>query len=338
MKVLLELLGDVSKLLSSIESLDDVRPEAQAKLKVLLETLHEDCGRLIETNDKPVSREAMFQRGLEAIASERLDEARSILEGAVKHFPEDPELHNHLGLVYWELGELEAAEQAYEKAVAVAFPHEWTDWYDESCRPFLRAMEGQALALYRMGRGEEAVDMFDGLASMNPAEYIGCRYLAGEIRHGMGDVKQALKDYQAVPREPAVTYNMALAHFELGDREQAAAVLISAFSANRFVAHQLLQRSDYPATTMPGYLASEAYAEEFLEACGHLWANAPGAVQFLGRCYGHPLVQSYLLDHARKVVDEVVGGTHPMDVEDALYADSNSVGHLVRQVLEFMDS
>lgn len=157
MKVLLELLGDVAQLLSTLDNLDSVRPDARNQLRSMLESLRGESTRLIETDGAPdpMKRESLFQRALEALASERLDEALSILDAAVKSFPDDPELHNHLGLVHWEIGNFEKAERSYANAVCAGFPMEAEiDWYEERHRPFLRAMEGQALALYRLGRGE----------------------------------------------------------------------------------------------------------------------------------------------------------------------------------------
>ena len=180
MRVLLELMTDVARLLEGMETLDQVRDESQPQIRALLESLHLESERLLNSRPDPQRREKHFQRALEAIAQERLDEAREILEAAIADFPDDSELHNHLGLVAWETGDFAAARDHYRMAVVTAFPADDADWFDTRHRPFLRAMEGQALAHYRLGENEEALALFESLADMNPAEYAGCRY--GEFR------------------------------------------------------------------------------------------------------------------------------------------------------------
>ncbi len=340
MKVLLELLGDVSQLLSALDDLESIRPESRAKMRSLLETLHDETARLAGPKHDTARREEMFGRALEAIAHQRLEEAREILEAAVEVFPDDCELHNHLGLVAWESGDIESAERHYRDAVVAGFPEDETDWFAARSRPFLRAMEGRALALYRLGRAEEALGLFDSLASMNPAEFAGCRYLAGEIRHKRGEVEAALGDYRLVPTEPAVLYNIGLALFQLGRREEAAQTWVTAFVANRHIAHALLRRPDAPDTSMPGFLASESYAAEFVDAVSDLWGSVAGSRAFLARCYDHPLVQAHLVHCTRRVMEDVLQ-MGPGGLRDGWYhevAQSKQVGPIVKSIMEHMDS
>lgn len=340
MKVLLELLGDVSQLLSALDDLESIRPESRAKMRSLLETLNKETVRLTGPRHDAERRETMFGRALEAIAHQRLDEAREILEAAVEAFPGDCELYNHLGLVAWESGDIEGAESFYHRAIEHGFPNEDADWFAPRARPFLRAMEGRALALYRLGRCDEALGIFDSLAAMNPAEFAGCRYLAGEIRHKRGDVEEALADYCLVPTEPAVLYNIGLAHFQLGHREEAAQAWLTAFVSNRHIAHGILRRGEAPDTSMPGYLAGESYAVEFVEACSDLWGSVAGARAFLARCYDHPLVQAHLVHCTRRVMEDVLQ-MGPGALRDGWYhevAQSNTVGPIVKSIMEHMDS
>lgn len=337
MKVLLELLADVRQLLSAIGSLDDVRPEGQEKLKVLLESLMVEIVRLLEADAKlDDRREAMFQRALEAISKQRLDEAARILESAVAKYPNDGELHNHLGLVAWEQGDLEAAIAHYDDAMAAAFPAEGhVDWYHERYRPFLRAMEGRALCLYRLERLKEALPLFEALADMNSVEYGGCRYLAGEIRHTLGDLEAAVKDYERVPAEPAVLYNLALAYFELGRFEDAATTLIKAFVGNTHIAELLMGRPLSHLSDVPGYLASEAYGREFYDACHHLW-DSHDSRRFLERCFDHPLVHVHVRRCAEKLVENVMSSGAAALRESNWYGElgeDGTLGSIARRIL-----
>lgn len=337
MKVLLELLGDVRQLLTAIDTLDDVRPESREKLKVLLEALTVESVRLLEAeHEGDDRREVMFQRALEAISKQRLDEAARILSAAVEKYPNDTELHNHLGLVAWEKGELADAVDYYDTAIAAGFPGEGQiDWYHERNRPFLRAMEGKALCLYRLDRLDEALPLFEALADMNSVEYGGCRYLAGEIRHTLGEIEAAVADYERVPPEPAVLYNLALGYFELGQLEDAATTLIKAFVGNANIAELVMDRPLSRLIEVPGYLASEAYAREFHEACNHLWENAD-CRRFVERCFDHPLVHVHVRRCAEKLMENVMNSGSAALREENWYGElgeDGTLGSIARRVL-----
>ena len=61
MKVLLELLGDVRQLLSAIQSLDEVRPESQERLRALLEALTVEAVRLLDHDQPGLTDAILFQ-------------------------------------------------------------------------------------------------------------------------------------------------------------------------------------------------------------------------------------------------------------------------------------
>jgi len=292
-KVLLELLGDVAELLKSIDDIEDISINSRTEFETLLGRLAFESNRISKLSLNPgVKRDVIFQRALEAIAKNRLDDAESILLGAIKKFPKDTELFNHLGLVAWEKGEMEDAVTIYEKAMSVGFPEEGrVNWFSDANRPFLRAMEGYALALYQLERFGEALPMFDSLAEMNPEDYGGCRYMAGELRHFRGEIADAILSYEKVDPEPAVLYNLALAYFQVGELNKAISTTLRAFISNPFIATRLIGLP-LPTRVTFGYLDSDPYAEEFLAACSSLWTDK--GKRFLSLCFEHPLVQANL--------------------------------------------
>ncbi len=301
MKVLLELLGDVAELLKGIEDTDEISVDSRDEFETLLGRLAFESNRISKLSLNPtLRRDSLFQTALEAIANNRFDEAQTILLRAIEKYPKDTELLNHLGLVAWERGEMEEAVVIYQKAMSVGFPEEGrVDWFSENNKPFLRAMEGYALALYQLKRFDDALPMFDSLADMNPEEYGGCRYMAGELRHFRGEFKEAIASYEGVSPEPAVLYNLALAYFEVDRIEDAINTSLRAFSSNPFIAGRLTDISTLDRESI-SYLDSDAYAEEFLDACSSLWNEK--AVRFLALCFEHPLVQAHInacLDHMK---------------------------------------
>lgn len=327
----MDLIADVTKLLAAIEALDDISEESRDDLKALLEELTFESVRVMKTSptQNNARREVLFQRALEAIAKQRLPQAEEILKAAIESFPNDVELLNHLGLVAWEKGDMDEAAEIYGTAMKAGFPEEgMVDWFDDSHRPFLRAMEGHALALYQNDKMNEALPLFEALADMNPVDYAGCRYLAGEIRHLTGDIDGAVSDYERVTGEPAVLYNLALGYFQLGNIEKTIATLLRAFASNPFIAQRLLHRRSDSEQTIPGYLASDDYAEEFVSACTELWDET--SVEFMRCCFDHPLVRAHIAA-CRDRIAECPGALAEESWHDA-FGGSGTIGNLVDRV------
>lgn len=299
MKVILELLGDTTRILNGVEDLEDFRPDSRDRVRELLQQLQLESQRILETeqpeSDADEQRQRFLTRALEAITSKEHEVARGILEDAVSEYPRDFEFLNYLGLVCWEQGAIADAESAYHRAVQVVFGDELSrDCVDSGDDTALRVVEGRGLALYRMGELDRALECFEWLGEYFPQNYVGCRYLAGEIHHIQGNIEKAIQRYRRVPVEPAVLYNLGLAHFQSHRLDDAVEVWIRAFVANLHVASMLLDRNPSHEGCTPGYLGSKEYAGEFVDACLRLWHRAPGSIRFLSRCFDHDAVQKHL--------------------------------------------
>jgi len=307
MKVLLELIEDAARALENLEDVDELRPQSRRRLRELLETVSDESARLLrevdasressEEREHRERRNAVLERGLAALARERLEEAKSIFSRAADEFSQDVEVLNHLGLTCWERGELDEAEQWYDRAMraGLADARQMDGSTCESLsRGYFRAVEGRALCLRKLGDDERAVSLFDALARMAPGDYAGCHYLAGEILHERDRLEEAIEAYERSPDEPAVCYNLGLAHFQSGDREEAATTLIRGFAANPHIAARLLEDRVDSLHGPGGYLGSATYAEEFVEACREMWTAHPEALEFVRDCFEHPLVRHHL--------------------------------------------
>ncbi len=310
MKVLLELLGDTSRVLENVNGLEDFRPESRQRVSELLIHLASESDRILsaEVADEaqgPGERHFFVEKALKAISNGEYREARACLEDGLEAYPGDFEMLNHLGLVAWEQDQLREAEVAYAKAMDVVFE----GGLDTACvegpaDPALRAVEGRALALYRVGDFNEALGLFEWLGEHFPSQYVGCRYLAGEIHHLQGSLEVALKWYDEVPVEPAVLYNKGLALYQSHRVEEAAFTLVKAFVSNIHIATGLLGRYTPKRGCTPGYLGSERYANEFVDACRRLWHQAKGSLRFLQVCFDHRRVE----EHLRRCSEQ--GGQH----------------------------
>lgn len=312
MKALLELLDQLLYLIEESDTVEGAiapahQPEARAVLEGmarealgLAQAIREELDAREVDAAEAARREELLQQALEAIAHERFSAAERVLEAALDEFPDHHEYYNHLGLVAWERDDMARAERYYARAAELSLSQMTAmdlGWGHAHNRSYLRALEGQALCLYRVGQLDEAVELFETLAQTCVPDYQGCHYLAGEIYHVRGELEEAIARYERSPVEPSVLYNLALAHFQSHALEEAAATFIRAFATNRHICEQLLGRPrarDFDA--LEGYLASPSYAEEFMDACGGLWDGARDARAFMSRCYEDPLVQRRLVD------------------------------------------
>jgi tetratricopeptide (TPR) repeat protein len=58
-------------------------------------------------------------------------------------------------------------------------------WGHIDNRPFLRCMHGYGLCLWRLGRYDEAVRVFEKMLWLNPSDNQGVRFVVDEVRAGM---------------------------------------------------------------------------------------------------------------------------------------------------------
>jgi tetratricopeptide (TPR) repeat protein len=351
MKVLLELLEDAASVLENLDDVDTLRPQSQRRLRELLEKVSEESARLLREVDESVDnregdgrrqeRDGILERGLAALARDRLEEAKSILRDGVESFPEDVELLTHLGLACWEQGAIEEAEEWYQRAMSAGLVKA-RQVEGSTCRAlsrgYFRAVEGRALCLRRLGEAEEAISLFDALGTMAPGDYAGCHYLAGEILHEENRLREAIEAYGRATEEPAVHYNLGLARFQLGDHRQAATTLIRGFVANPHIAARLLDAGPEVQDGAEGYLGSAAYADEFVDACRQLWAENPEAKRFMEHCFEHPLVRHHLEQIGARSEQHDEPAADPMASSmDVGASEPNVVAGIARTIVERTD-
>jgi tetratricopeptide (TPR) repeat protein len=340
----IELLERTARALEDLASERALEPGRRRRLRDLLDVVSTRADRLLETLDsfeeaqlspsRRKYRDELLEQGLAALARDQFETAKHHFEEGVEEFPDDLEFLNHLGLSCWEEGAYRDAAHWYGRAMEVGLGELEARAGNRCESPpggYLRAMEGRALSLKRLGHTDDAASIFDALASMAPAEYAGCHYLAGEIHHERGELDRAIEAYERAPEEPAVLYNAALAEFELSRLESAATHLIRAFEANPRVATLLLETTPRESLSgCGGYVGSATYAEEVVESSASLWRETEGARTFLDRCFHHPLVSEYLEQNTTDDPPSPLQ-TSRSDTED------NDIHGLARYLVERMD-
>ncbi len=147
-------------------------------------------------------------------ATSDVDAYERDLKKIIRVEPRDIDAYAHLGHLYLSLaspgGELivtpppDARQQAtwvrtalghYQSGVAIAelaMPDPFTAvlrWAELDNRPFLRALHGLTLALWRLGRFEQAQTTLHNMLWLNPADNQGARLLLPDVanRHRWGD-------------------------------------------------------------------------------------------------------------------------------------------------------
>ena len=116
-------------------------------------------------------------------------EARRILMDLCESDLRCLDAHTHLGNFVFDF-ELKNATRHYEVGVRIGelslgkgfdglLP-----WDHDNNRPFLRCMYGYGICLWRLGRFDEAWDVFDRLLRLNPWDNQGVHFLIREVREG----------------------------------------------------------------------------------------------------------------------------------------------------------
>jgi tetratricopeptide (TPR) repeat protein len=185
-----------------------------------------------------------------------------------------------------ELELLVRAVEAGEIALGASFEEmigEFWGWMET--RPYMRARQSLAEALWLRGRRDEAIDHLRDMLHLNPNDNQGIRlellgYLADMDRHH--DIEALIKAY---PEEDQAMWQwpIALAAFRrFGDNEASRKALGEALESNEHVPSFLLGRRKLPKR-LPDYygLGEENEAVIYATEFGASWSGTSGALDWL---------------------------------------------------------
>lgn len=186
--------------------------------------------------------------------------------------------------------ELDLWRKAVEAGRAALGPAAFEDcagafWGFIETRPFMRAMEGFAGALWSRGDLAAAAEAFGAMLELNPNDNQGARFCLAAVLLEADDDDRLATLIETYPEDSMAdgTYTRALAAFRRsGDDAASRAQRAAALEANAHVPAYLTGAKAMPARRPPYYSpgdASEAvcYAELF----GKAWARTPGALDWL---------------------------------------------------------
>jgi tetratricopeptide (TPR) repeat protein len=152
-------------------------------------------------------------------------------------------------------------------------------------RPYMRAREGLAHCLWKVGRREESLEHYRALLDLNENDNQGMRYVLAELLLSLDRDDELLALLGRFPDDAAADwlYTWALAEFRRGGVSDAAERrLREALKWNRHVPAYLLGRKRVPHR-QPDYIGmgdereATAYAGDFLSH----WRRTPGAIAWL---------------------------------------------------------
>jgi tetratricopeptide (TPR) repeat protein len=137
--------------------------------------------------------EYLFDRGMDHRWADWSWTAEAYYREALRLDPGHADAWVHLGNVRFDEGRLTEALAHYERGQAAAEARVIGDpsrypgvfWGDLRSRPFMRALHGRGLCLWRLGRLDQARQVFAWMLELNPNDNQGARFLLHDIEEGL---------------------------------------------------------------------------------------------------------------------------------------------------------
>jgi tetratricopeptide (TPR) repeat protein len=158
-------------------------------------------------------------------------------------------------------------------------------WGLVETRPYMRAREGLAHALWILGEREAAIGHLTAMLQLNPGDNQGVRYVLAQwlLETGADEELGQLLDQYPDDAAAAWAYTRALWRFrQQGATATATAALAEALSTNQFVPAYLLGRKRLPQR-LPEYVGfgDDSEAIEYAAHGTEAWRMTPGALDWL---------------------------------------------------------
>ncbi|MBU0705029.1 MAG: tetratricopeptide repeat protein [Chloroflexi bacterium] len=144
----------------------------------------------------------LFDRGMEHRWANWSVEAEAYYREALLLDPGHADAWVHLGNVRFDEGKLDEAIAHYERGQAAAEARVIGDpssysgvfWGDLRSRPFMRALHGRGLSLWRLGRIDEARQVFAWMLELNPGDNQGARFILHDLNEGLSWEESVAKE------------------------------------------------------------------------------------------------------------------------------------------------
>ncbi|MDH4209216.1 MAG: tetratricopeptide repeat protein [Anaerolineae bacterium] len=148
----------------------------------------------------------LFDRGMDHLWDSWPVAAEAYYKEALRLDPGHADAWVHLGNRRFEEERVAEALPLYERGQTAAEARTIGDparypgpfWLDVDSRPFMRALHGRGLCLWRLGRVDEARQVFAWMLELNPNDNQGVRFLLHDLDEGLSWEESLVRDEERV--------------------------------------------------------------------------------------------------------------------------------------------
>ena len=153
----------------------------------------------------------LFDRGMDHLWADWPLAAEAYYREALRLDPGHADAWVHLGNLRFGEGRVVEALAHYERSQAAAEARTIGDladypgpfWGDVDSRPFMRALHGRGLCLWRLGRVDETRGVFAWVLELNPNDNQGVRFLLRDLDEGLSWEESVAREEEEIRRDPA---------------------------------------------------------------------------------------------------------------------------------------
>lgn len=270
--------------------LEEQEFESPKEANKFLQGLVSEGGRIPQSSGRS-SLEKAQDLAWEAWDAATPQQAAKLARQALAISPDCADAYNVLAQV--EARTPEEAFELYRKAMEVgehslgqAFfeEHKGHFWGMLETRPYMRARQGLAECLWRLGREEEAITHYEALLELNPNDNQGIRDVLLGCYLTQGNDAGTARLYEQYPDDGMASFvwTKVLVEFRRGNLNAAAKALRAAVKHNPHVQAFLLGQKRMPRHLPDAYSFGDEreaiiYAHQFAEA----WLATPEALAWL---------------------------------------------------------
>ena len=218
---------------------------------------------------------------------------RATLEKAVELDPANTAARVELAEMEFHAGHYEKSRQMAEEIERIDAPLlrqrsvQW--WVDRDTRPLLRALHGQMLCHWHLGRAADAAEIGQRALAINPMDHLGARFytplfllLAGENDEASAFFRHYAQNYPGDMPNAWLMFAWALTLCLEGDDQGARKKYREAMLANIYIAPRLLgERPPREDIFHPSERDEPQSAVEFAGSFGGLWDREASAMRVL---------------------------------------------------------
>lgn len=171
-------------------------------------------------------------------------------------------------------------------------PKDFPFWQVLETRPYMRAVESLASALFAKGDHEEALALWKDLLRLNPNDNQGVRYTLIPILVGLDKLSEAEEFFERYDDDicASVLFSKALFLFKKhGDSIESRKALKEAVRRNKYVMEYLLGMRKFSDSSGPIAFGSPEEAEEYVLYGAAGWVKDPAAVEWTADVLGGAL-------------------------------------------------